>query len=368
MSDSIIINNGNHNPRVIIGIAHYPHMNFYKNAIEILKKKNIGIELVIRPRGNLLSIVEKEYNHPSFCLISKHRRSTLGKMFSLIEGDVQTLRYLRKKDFDVVTACGGINLTHATYLLRKPSIMFDDDIEYKLGFYSYKPFANRVVIPGCIPIKGKNILKYNGFKELAHLHPNYFTPNRKILKQYDIKSNNNKYVLIREQSPVSLVYRHAYIGELLEIAKYLKDRGFKILLSLEDKSKADIYKDIGTVLKEPVEEFHSLLKFASLVITSGDTLARESCLVGTPAIYTGGRDMYVNKELIRRNCLFKVDERENIMDTVAKIIESDLKKETRKKIARAIMEEWDDTTEVIINNLLSVIYNDDSLIGKYREK
>lgn len=351
-------------PRVIIGIYHYPHVNFYKNAIKILKRENIDVDFIIRPRGNLVPVIEKEYDYLSFYSIGKYRRSTFGKIFNVMEMDILTLKCLQRKNFDAVTAIGGMGLVHAAYLSRIPSVIFTDDVEYKLGFYTFRFLADRILIPRCIPITGKNILKYDGFKELAHLHPNYYKPNKNALDPYDVKPN--EYVLIREQSPVSLVYRHAYIGELLEIAKYLKDMGFKILLSLEDKSKADIYKDIGTVLKEPVDDLPSLLKFASFVITSGDTLARESCLVGTPAIYTGGRDMSVNRELIRRNCLFKIDEKKNVMDAVKNILENDLKKETEEKIANAIRNEWDDTTEVIVNNLLSIIYKDNSLIEKYK--
>ena len=36
---------------------------------------------------------------------------------------------------------------------------------------------------------------------------------------------------------------------------------------------------------------HTLLYYAKCVISSGDTVAREAALLGTPAIYIGGRDM-----------------------------------------------------------------------------
>jgi len=62
-----------------------------------------------------------------------------------------------------------------------------------------------MVVPNFFPSKG-NVLKYNGFKELAYLHPNYFVPNKKILEDYDLEQD--KYVFIREVSKGSLNYKN----------------------------------------------------------------------------------------------------------------------------------------------------------------
>ena len=95
-------------------------------------------------------------------------------------------------------------------------------------------------------------------------------------------------------------------------------------------------------------------------------MARESCLVGTPAIYTGGRDMAINNELIKRSCMFKVNDEKYIKDTIKYLIEANIKKEVEAKINQAIKEEWVDTTQVILDVLLGTIYKDKSLIEKYK--
>jgi predicted glycosyltransferase len=95
-------------------------------------------------------------------------------------------------------------------------------------------------------------------------------------------------------------------------------------------------------------------------------MARESCLVGTPAIYTGGRDMAINTELIKRSCMFKVEDEESIKNTIDRIITDNIKKEVEAKINQAIKEEWVDTTQVILDVLLGTIYKDNSLIEKYK--
>jgi len=349
---------------VIIDITHYPHVNFYKYAIKSLKERNINVYIVIRPRGKLVSIFQKECPDVPFVLIGRYRKKIFGKIFDMVERDMALLRYLSKRKFDVGTGVGSINLTHVTHFLKKPSIMFEDDLEYKLGYHLYSPFATRIIMPKCIPSRGKKLLKYNGFKELAYLHPNHFKPDRKALDPYDL--DPYEYVFIREMLNVSLNYRWAEMGKPSKILDYLKDMDLKILLSIEDKSLINLFKEHCIILKEPVEDIHSLLHFASLTISSGDSMARESCLVGTPAIYTGERDMAINNEFIKRSCMFKVEDEKSIKNTIDYIISNDIKKEVEAKIKHAIEHEWVDTTQVILDVLLGTIYKDNSLIEKYK--
>lgn len=352
------------NASVIVDIGHYPHVNFYKHAIKALTGKNINVHVILRSRGNLVSIFEKECTHMPYILIGAHKRNIFGKMIGIVERDIAFLKYLRKIEFDVGTGFGSINIAHTTRFFGKPSVLFGDDSEYKLAYYLGNFLATIDVRPSHVPAYGKNLLKYPGFKELAYLHPNHFNPDKKALEPYDL--NPYEYVFIREVSSASLNYRKLEMGNLSKILNYLKQMDLKILLSIEDKSLANLFKDHCIILKEPVEDIHSLLHFAAFTLSSGDSMARESCLVGTPAIYTGGRDMAINTELIKRSCMFKVEDEKSIKNTIDYIISNNIKQEVEAKINQAIKEEWMDTTQVILDVLLGTIYKDNSLIEKYK--
>ena len=349
---------------VVIDIAHYPHVNFYKHAIKVLREKNIDVHIILRPRGKLVSIFHKECPDERFVLIGEYRKTIFGKMFDMVERDIAFLNYLSKIKFDAGTGFGSINMAHTTRVLRKPAIIFGDDTQNNLAHYLIKPFAPIVVRPKCVPPAQKNLLKYNGFKELAYLHPNHFMPDMKALGPYNL--NPYEYVFIREVSNASLNYRGMEMGKLSKILDYLKEMDLKILLSIEDKSLINLFKDHCIILKEPVEDIHSLLHFAAFTVSSGDSMARESCLVGTPAIYTGGRDMAINNELIKRSCMLKVEDEKRIKETIKYLIEENVKKEVEAKIKYAIEHEWVDTTEVILDILIGIIYGDNSLIEKYK--
>ncbi len=339
--------------KIIVDIIHPAHINFFKNALRILKfEYEVDYTLFVLPRPSVVPIIQKEYREIPFTSIGKYRSSLAGKIFCLIQRTMLIMKHLKDVDFDVVTSCGSYGIAQAAYFLRKPSVIFADDIEYKFALYSFIHFATRLVTP--FQLKGKKTRKYRGFKELAYLHPNYFTPNEEVLVEYGLEPS--KYVFIREVSNSSLNYSNLIQGQLASVCHYLRDIDLEVVLSLENKALTNSFESQCIILKEPVSDIHSLMHFASLTISSGDSMARESCLVGTPSIYTGGRIMALNQELEDKSCLFRVDadKTDQILDKVMDIIEKNIKKKTEKTIKEAIATEWEDTTRVIIDNLLTI--------------
>lgn len=100
------------------------------------------------------------------------------------------------------------------------------------------------------------------------------------------------------------------------------------------------------------------MHFALLTISSGDTMARESCLTGTPVIYTGGRYMSVNTELVRKGVFFEPDSDHTVMDLVTMIRTANIKEKTGETVRQALLNEWEDTTEVIVRNVLEAVHRD----------
>jgi predicted glycosyltransferase len=335
--------------KIIFDLHHPADINFFKNSIHLLLNKGINIELTVRTRGRLIKILQKELPDIPYMVIGKHHSGISMKLFGGFKRELELLFYLKKINYDVGIAFGP-EICFVSKILGKPSIVFGDDYEYKLSFYLSKFAATCFSVPDCIPATGGNLYKFKGLKELAYLHPKYFKPNKKILDQYGLKSN--EYVFLREIANTSLNYRNIS-SWLHTISEYLRKMNFQVLISLEDKSLINKFKDC-IVLEEPIEDIYSLLCFAALTISSGDTMARESCLVGTPTIYTGGRDMYVNNELIRKKCMFKIDNPLNVIPMIKYIVENDLKNKVIETINYNIKYEWEDVTEIIVDNILGL--------------
>lgn len=336
--------------KIVIDLRHYPHVNFFKNVVDVLKQKHHSIELVVLDRGRLLDIAREEYPDENIKKLGRYFKSRLGLLRKVIVRETLILKYLIRVKPDVTTGVGSFLMGLGSSILRIPSVQFYDDFEYKLNYNLAKYFSSKFVIPDSIVDDGKNVTKYKGFKELAYLHPSYFTPNKEILTQYTLKPDN--YVFIREVSKISLNYRKSQNNGLLEIIKYLNKKKLPILLSLEDKSFSKTYDPYCHILQEPIEDIHSLINFASFAISSGDTMAREAALLGTPAIYTGGRKMCINKPLIEKGIILKIEDETAIKHKIDEILNSNFKIQCKEIIEEAISNEWDNTTDIIVENIL----------------
>ena len=247
-----------------------------------------------------------------------------------------------------LSVCFGPTNAISSKINRIPYLAFEDDFEYKIPFYHANLLATRHIMPQYIKFYKKNVYYFHGFKELAYLHPKYFRPNIRELELYNLKQY--KYIFIREISNVSLNYKNKK-DYLFKIIKYCKENDLDIVISLENDSLKSILKRDCIVLQEPVKDIYSLIKFANFSISSGDTMARESCLLGTPCIYTGGRDMIMNEELIKIGCLFKEDSLNNILKRIDYLLKDDIKKRTEQLIEEKIKSEWDDTTDIILKHI-----------------
>ena len=129
-------------------------------------------------------------------------------------------------------------------------------------------------------------------KEWAYLSPKYFKPNPKALDKYGVKPK--EYVFLREVSVGTVNYAGQESGAVLGVQDMIpKDK--KVLFSLEEKHKRNLYPENWILLQEPLEDVHSLIYYSAGLVSSGDSMAREAALLGVPAYYLGIRyDMPAN--------------------------------------------------------------------------
>ena len=332
---------------ILFDLNHPVDVNFFKNAIKILSESGHNIVITYRDRGRLGKIAKFELGEYSPIRIGQHQKTFATKIIGQLKRDSEFISFQRRKKIDISVCFGPTNVI-ASWLNGIPYLAFEDDFEYKIPFYHANIFSTRHIMPACIQVSKKNIYHYNGLKELAYLHPRYFSPRVDELKRYELLPE--KYVFIREIANVSLNYQKQNLL-INEIVNFIKSLGLNIVLSLENKDLKSLYDRDCIILEEPVEDIYSLMKFALFAVSSGDTVARETALLGTPTIYTGGRDMAVNDELINIGCMFKEDKLENIIERISRLSIEGEKERITRIVADKISCHWEDTTEVILKHI-----------------
>lgn len=271
--------------RIMFNVAHPAHVHLFKNPIAMLQRKGHEIQIVALEREvteDLLKAFGFQY-----VTIGRSHRDLLVKSMDTVRRDFRMARLIREFKPYVVVSTGIPYSAQAARICGVPSIAFSDTEIATLVLQAMLPFVSAVCTPSCFDLDlGSKHIKYNGYHELAYLHPDYFTPNPSTLKQAGIEQGQ-QYFLLRVSSADSshdLGTRRTLRDDSTTITNFLSEleQYGTVLLTSElplpeevSRFKADI----------PPHAIHDFLGFATLYIGEGATMASEAGVLGIPWIF-----------------------------------------------------------------------------------
>ena len=330
--------------KIIVDIAHPAHVNFFKNALYTLADEGHEVIVTALRRGKLPRIVESELSRFPIHYVGRHR----GTRFSIIV-EANLLKIVRlfwlilriRPDFGL--SVGSFTMGAVLKLFGIPNVQFDDDPERTMNVLLERLTSTRLFFPPIVE-PHRNVGTMRALKEWAYLSPQYFSSDVSVLDDYGLKPG--WYIFVREVSTGSLNYLDQAENTVASFAHQLSKQ-YPILLSLEDKQAASMYPEEWIHLQEPIADIHSLLYYSRLVISSGDSMAREGALLGVPSFYVGVRNMKANDLLKNRGVLFQAPATEAAQQ-INQALNQDWDSTTRDLSRSSLAEEWDDITEFII--------------------
>jgi len=332
--------------KLLIDIYHLAHYNFFKHALEEVSDY-YNLDLCTVRRGRLVEVIQT--GSPGFPLtvLGDYRmnKGPFSFIFKVVLPRIYRLwKLIKQEKYDfVLTANYQANI--AARLRGVSSAGFNDDPE-KINLNILKIFGNEVFLP-VFGKPGGKVKTFNALKEWAYLSPRYFRPDITVLDAYGLKAKD--YIFAREVSCKSLNYRNQESGSILSLARDLPE-DMPVVLSLEDKDLKDDYPAHWIILEEPVNDIHSLIYYSNLLISSGDSMAREGAMLGVAGIYCGIRDMAANRVLTARNMLFKIPPAE-VSAVVNRILDGTMVPAIADQnvFRNQLEQEWDDVTAFIID-------------------
>lgn len=331
--------------KVLVDLYHLPQYNFFKNAIRSFDPAEIDIYCV--NRGKLLQVVQFELPEYNVICIGDYKYNK--GMFSMI------FRIILPRIFKLYKATAGgkyrfiITAHYQANFVGKlrgiPNVALIDDPR-RFVFPLLKFSADEVFLP---PFEKRydGVKYFNALKEWSYLSPKYLKPDVTALDAYNLEPK--KYIFVREVSTETSNYLAQNQGIILSISSTFPSSS-QVLLSVENKEISSEYPENWIILKEPVKDIHSLMYFSQIVISSGDSVAREGAMLGVPSIYAGIRDMPANHIMIKKGLLLKLDP-EDIVDTVLKIKRGEMDYPEQDSFRRSLLEEWDDVTTLVLDKL-----------------
>lgn len=270
--------------KILFYLGHPAHFHLFKESIKILKSRSHDIVIVIKKKDILEDLLNYEkyeyYNVYPF----DRNEGIWSHIKSIIIRDIEVFKIAFDKKPDIMIGTSA-EITHVGKILLIPSIVVNEDDADQVPLFanfSY-PFANNILVPiNCrVGRWAKKTIFYNGFHELAYLHPQYFKPDKSKIQE--LFQNNKPYYLLRfaklnahhDKGKTGITRSLAY-----EIINILNKEG-NVYISCEGDFESELEKYRINI--HPSQMLHALA-FASIYIGDSQTMAAEAAVLGTPSL------------------------------------------------------------------------------------
>ena len=269
--------------RVLIDIGHPAHVHFFKNFVSNLKNDGHHVQITSRDKEVSLALL-KAYGL-QYELRGEMQNGMFKKALGMLNVDLKLYRIAKKFQPDILLGVGNPYVTHVASFLRKPAIIFTDTENVRTSNYLTYPFASTIITPEYFQerLDPKKQVKIRGFKEIAYLHPRYFTPDPGVLSEAGL-SLNDRLIILRFISWGATHDTHLQGITREKVGSFIHDlsRYGRVLITSESPIEG-IPEDCR--ISVPPEKMHSLLSFACLYIGEGGTMAAEAAVLGIPSIH-----------------------------------------------------------------------------------
>lgn len=341
--------------RVLFDISHPAHAHLFKNAITELSARGHRTFVTSREKECTTELLDAyQIEHIP---ISSQGAGLFDLATEWVGRERQLWSVVRSFNPDVVVSYLS-PAAHVASLAGCASVVYLDGENQQLLGRLTAPFTNVICTPANFEKSfGSKQFRYDGFHELAYLHPNRFDPDPEVLEAHGIVVDEPYYVL----RFVSWDAHHD-IGDQgfsraakRELVEYLDEHG-EVYISSEDRLP-DYFEQYRVPI--PPEAIHDLLYFANLYVGESATMATEASVLGTPAVrsnsYAGTTDDMSNfRELEEQyDLLYSSPDENAAIARVKEFIADPTTKETWQRRRDRLLAEKIDVTEQMVELILA---------------
>jgi predicted glycosyltransferase len=332
--------------RIIVYIGHPAHVHLFKNMIWNLEGDGHEVKITAIDKEIALYLLNAygfKYDN-----LGKHSKKLLKKLLGFIARDYRLYQVAKNFKPDVFISHGSMFAAHVAKLFRKPHISLEDTEHSTEQYRLYAPFTDVILTSSCFKRDlGKKQVRYNGYHELAYLHPNYFRPDPSVLDYLGL-NEDDKFVILRFVSWGAShdIGQRGFDSETKkELVKEIEKRA-QVFITSEKTLTKEFEKYRITI---PPEKIHDLLYYATMYIGEGATMASEAAVLGTPAIYVNTLRLgYLDEQEERYGLLYnfsnpKTAQKDVLRKAVEQLEDENLKTRWHNKRAKLLSEKIDVT-------------------------
>ncbi len=333
-----------------IYLGHPAHFHLFKNTIKNLEKNGHKVSVLIKKKDILEDLLIRSNIQYKNILPEGRKDHKAGIALGMLKRDLRLFAFCLVNRPDLLVGTS-IEIGHVGTLLRTPSINVNEDDAAAVPLYSKisYPWCTHILAPQvCNNGKWENkSIKYEGYHELAYLHPNHFTPSRDLVESYF--STEEPYFLIRF-AKLTAHHDEGIKGISNELARkiieILSPRGRVYITSERELSpEFEPYRMAINPL-----DIHHVMAFASLYIGDSQTMAAEAGVLGTPFVRFNdfvGRIGYLAELENKYNLGFgiKPDNPEKLLSVVKDLADTENLRQEFSRRRQKMLDEKIDTTQ-----------------------
>ena len=335
--------------RIICDAGHPAHVHLFKNALRELERRGHRYLVTTRAKEVTLELLRKyDMEHVSF----GNRYATIhGKAYGMLKFDAKLYSVAKRFNADMFVSHGSMYAAHVASFLNKPHVSTEDTGNME-QIWLYKPFTKVILTSRSFNRDlGMKQVRYDGYHELAYLHPKYFTPDPDVFRMMGMH-RGEKYVIMRFVS-----WRASHDLAHRGVSMHNKKQAVR-----EFSKYARVYISSETDLDEELSPYrfsltpdlmHDAIYYSSLLYGESGTMASESAVLGTPAIFLDDTGRYYTKEqedkygLVYNYTESPADQKRSIERGIELLRMKDVKKKFRMKRDRLLREKIDVTAFLV---------------------
>ena len=336
--------------KILISLGHPAHYHLFKNIAKNLEQKNNKVLHTIRHKDVLKSLITSN-NFEFKELNNKNRGLNIFASLKDIIVRLCRLAVINKKfKPDIIISSSpeaaiiGKVMNVVTFLYSE-----DDLIQVKNWVRITAPFTTVYLCPTCCSADSweSKTIHYNGYHELAYLHPKYFSPNGNIVKRY--LSIDKPYFILRF-AKLTAYHDRRIRGIRTEVARkiinLLKPHG-NIFITSERELEPEFEKYRLNI--NPID-IHHVMAYSTIHIGDSQTMAAEAAVLGVPSIRFNdfvGKLGYLEELEHKYGLTFGVNpsEPEKLFQTIKKILDMPNLENIWQKRRKKMLNEKIDVTQ-----------------------
>ncbi|MFC7071761.1 DUF354 domain-containing protein [Halovenus rubra] len=337
--------------KVLFDIGHPAHVHLFKHAINELESDGHDTHVLSRDKEITISLLDKlGIEHTP---LSSKGSGNLSLAVEWLKREIRTVRIVGKYNPDITFSVASPPTVHASRIVGCPTVVFNDSEPAHLASKLTHPFADRLCTPANFDVDvGDNQERYNGYHELAYLHPNRFQPDGAVLHEHGVDPDESYFVLRFVSWGAHHDVGHQGFSQEMkrELVSFLSEHG-------------DIYITSEGPLPEEFEQYrlpipshliHDLLYHANLYVGDSQTMATEAAILGTPSIrsnsFAGEGDMSNFVELEEEyGLLYSRADETAVIDIAADLVTDPATEDRWKQKREALITEKIDVTEYMLD-------------------